>query len=75
MIISTPFPPEEGIGYHVYNLSKKLIERGHEVTVITRGGLETEKMNFDGIEVLKAPFVPLYLFHVSINGFFLKQAF
>lgn len=75
MVISTPFPPEEGIGYHVYNLSKKLIQRGHEVTVITRGGAKTERMNLDGIEVLKAPFFPLYPFHVSIHGFFLNRLF
>jgi hypothetical protein len=32
------FPPNcAGIGYYVYNLSKKLVERGHSVTVITRG--------------------------------------
>jgi hypothetical protein len=41
MIISTPFPPEEGIGFYAYNLSDKLIEKGHEVTIITRGHLKT----------------------------------
>lgn len=37
-MISAEFPPIcGGIGYYVYNLSKKLIERGNEVTIITRG--------------------------------------
>ncbi|MDH7508577.1 MAG: glycosyltransferase family 4 protein [Methanomassiliicoccales archaeon] len=75
MVISVPFPPEEGIGYHVYNLSKKLIERGHEVAVITRGKLKIEKMRLDGIDVLKAPFIPLYPFHISIHGYFLNKLF
>jgi glycosyltransferase involved in cell wall biosynthesis len=33
MVLSTPFPPVEGIGYYTYYLSKKLIEEGHEVVV------------------------------------------
>jgi len=37
-MITREFPPRSGgIGYYVYYLSKKLRERGHETTVITRG--------------------------------------
>ncbi|ASJ03590.1 hypothetical protein A3L09_10140 [Thermococcus profundus] len=76
MIISTPFPPEEGIGYYAYNLSKKLIGRGHEVTVITRGNIEgIEHFYFDGIEVYKLPFFPVYPFHVHVHKLFLKRFF
>lgn len=75
MVMSLPFPPEEGIGYHVYNLSKKLIERGHEITVITRGSLTRETDFLDGIEILKVPFIPLYPFHVTIHGFFVNKLF
>jgi len=74
MIISTPFPPEEGIGNHVYNLSKKLIERGYEITVITRGSLRTTQVStLDGIKVIKVPFIPTYPFHVNIHGFFVNR--
>lgn len=73
MVISTPFPPEEGIGYHVYNLSKNLIKRGHEVTVITRGFLKVEKSFLDGIKIIKTPFIPLYPIHVNIHGLFVNN--
>lgn len=76
MLISTPFPPEEGIGYYVYNLSKKLIERGHEVTVITRGGYSNvEHFHLDGIEVYKPQFLPVYPFHVHIHKLFVERFF
>lgn len=73
MIISTPFPPEEGIGFYVYNLSKKLIENGHEITVITRGRYKKEDFNFDGIKVIKLPFFHIYPFHIVIHGLFLNK--
>lgn len=73
MIISTPFPPEEGIGFHVYNLSKNLIKRGHEISVITRGDLKYENYYFEDINVIKAPFLPLYPFHVRVHGLFISR--
>lgn len=76
MVISTPFPPEEGIGYYTYNLSKKLIERGNEVTVITRGSLRNiEHFHFDGIEVYKPRFLPLYPLHVHVHKLFVERFF
>ncbi|MCC7551077.1 MAG: glycosyltransferase family 4 protein [Methanobacterium sp.] len=75
MIISTPFPPEEGIGFYTYNLSRKLIEKGHEVTVITRGKLGPEFSFFEGIQIIKVPFIPLYPFHVKIHGFLMNRFF
>lgn len=75
MVISNPFPPEEGVGFYTYNLSKKLIEKGHEVTVITRGSLRTRIEFFEGIRVIKVPFIPLYPFHVRIHGFFVNKLF
>ncbi|ACJ17349.1 phosphatidylinositol glycantransferase-class A [Thermococcus onnurineus NA1] len=76
MLISTPFPPEEGIGYYTYNLSKKLIERGHEVTVITRGSPRNiEHFYFDGIEVYKPQFFPVYPLHVHIHKLFIERFF
>lgn len=74
MITSTPFPPEDGIGYHVYNLSKKLMERGHKITIITRGSLrKIEISNFEGIEIIKVFYAPIYPLHVNIHGFFVNR--
>lgn len=75
MIISTPFPPEEGIGHYTFNLSKKLMKKGHEITVITRGSFKTKIEFFEGIRVIKAPFIPLYPFHIAIHGFFVNRLF
>jgi len=74
MIISTPFPPEEGIGYHVYNISRNLMQRGHTVTIITRGSLQSSSIiNVDGIKVIRMPYVPFYPFHVHIHGLILGK--
>lgn len=74
MIISTPFPPVEGIGYYTYNLSKKLIEKGHEVVVITRGSRnKTKRELFENIEVIKAPFIPIYPFYIHVHGIFVNR--
>jgi glycosyltransferase involved in cell wall biosynthesis len=75
MVISTPFPPEEGIGYYAYNLSKNLIKRGHSVTIATRGNFTYEKNEFEGITIIKAPFFPIYPFHVNIHNFFMNRIF
>jgi len=74
MVLSVPFPPDEGIGYYTYNLSKKLIEKGHEITVITRGSFrKTQREIFDGIEVIKAPFFPIYPFYLKVHGKFVNK--
>lgn len=76
MVIPTAFPPEEGIGYHVYNISKRLLERGHEVTVITRGKLGfTETDSFEGIRILRPTYAPIYPLHVMFHGFFVNRLF
>jgi glycosyltransferase involved in cell wall biosynthesis len=73
MVISTPFPPEEGIGYYAFNLSKKLIERGNEVTVFTRGSLVTVSGSVDGIRTIALPFFPFYPIHVHLHGISLNR--
>jgi len=76
MVISTPFPPKEGIGYYTYNLSKKLIEKGHEIVVITRGSWnKTQKQVFDGIEIIRTPFIPIYPFYLRLHRMFVKKVF
>ncbi len=76
ILMSTPFPPREGIGNYVYGLSTKLIERGHKVTVITRGSWnKTHREVTDGIDVIKAPFIPIYPFYIHVHGMFVNKIF
>lgn len=76
ILISTPFPPEEGIGNYVYGISTKLIEAGHEVTVMTRGSWnKTQKEVIDGIKVIKAPYMPIYPFYMHLHGIFVNKIF
>lgn len=76
MILSNPFPPKEGIGFYTYNLSRKLIENGHKVVVITRGSWnKTQKEIFDDIEIIRTPFIPIYPFYICIHELFVKKAF
>lgn len=76
MVMSTPFPPEEGIGNYVYNLSKKLIEKGHKVTVITRSpSMRAQADTIEAIDVFRAPFIPCYPFHVHVHGIFVNKQF
>jgi glycosyltransferase involved in cell wall biosynthesis len=75
-IMSTPYPPEEGIGNYVYNLSKKFIENGHKVTIITRGSWnKTHREFIDGVEVIKVQFVPIYPFYIHLHGIFVNKIF
>jgi glycosyltransferase involved in cell wall biosynthesis len=72
------FPPNcGGIGYYVYNLSKKLVERGHSVTVITRGRWNKAYIHerIEGITIYKIRFIPIYPFHVRLHGVFLNRHF
>lgn len=74
--MSTPFPPEEGIGNYVNGLSRKMIEKGHKVTIITRGSWNKTRIeNIGGVEVIKARFIPLYPFYIHIHGIFLNKIF
>jgi len=73
MLMSNALPPQEGIANYVCNLSKKLAERGHDVIIVTRGGLKAKKTNYAGIRVFELPFVMAFPFHVEIHGFFVNQ--
>jgi len=65
---------EEGIGNYVFNVSRKLIERDHNVTIITRGSLSrTRREIVNGIEAFKTRFIPIYPFHVHLHGVFVKK--
>jgi glycosyltransferase involved in cell wall biosynthesis len=73
MIMSLPYPPEDGLGNYVHNLSKELIKKGNSITIITRGSLNTVMEDYDGIRVYKVRFLPLYPFHVQVHGLFVQK--
>lgn len=65
-----------GIGNYVYNMSKKLIEKGNDVTVITRGSIQrTKEEVIDGIKVFSVTLHPFYPFHIGIHGIFVNKLF
>ena len=72
MVLSTKYPPEEGIGYYVHNLSKELMARGHEITIITRGGLAREEETIDEMRIIRVPFLMTYPLHIKLHGHFLS---
>jgi len=75
-ITSAAFPPEEGIGNYVYGLSTQLIKKGHTVTIITRGsGRKKQKEIIDGIEIIRAPFLPIYPLYMVIHTLFVNKLF
>ena len=77
-MIAGDFPPNcGGIGIYVYNLSKKLIEKGHNVSIFTRGHWKNKCINenLDGINLYKVFYIPIYPFHVKLHGYFLKSQF
>lgn len=76
-MVTPEFPPNcAGMGQYAYNLSKKLVELGNDVTVITRGSWKKVKIeNFDGIKVYRVRFIPLPPAHVNIHGYFLNKFF
>lgn len=74
MVTSLPIPPEEGIGFYVYNLARHLRRKGHTVDVITRGNWHGTSINHqEGITIYRPPFVPIYPFHVHIHGIFVNR--
>ena len=74
MITASPLPPREGIGFYVWNLARHLVENGHEVQIITRGGAQALwRESVAGITIWRAPFVPAYPLHVHLHGLFVRQ--
>ncbi len=75
-IMSSPFPPEEGIGNYVNGLSNFFLENGHKVTVFTRGKLFTTIVKqIDNLTVIEVPFIPLYPVYMGLHKMFLTKEF
>ena len=75
MICDSIPPVAAGPGYHVFGLSKKLVERKHRVTIITRGSWRKSCCSemIDGITVYRVRFIPIYPFHLQLHGFFVTN--
>ncbi|KAA3665095.1 MAG: glycosyltransferase family 1 protein [Chloroflexi bacterium] len=74
MVMSLPFPPREGMGFYVWNLSRYLTKQGHTVHIITRGGAkETQHECVDGIHIWRPAFLPVYPIHVHLHGVFVDR--
>jgi L-malate glycosyltransferase len=74
-MICDKIPPlADGPGYHVYGLAKRLVDRKHRVTIITRGSWKktySEEV-INGITVYRVRFMPSYPFHLQLHGFFIS---
>ena len=68
-------PVAAGPGYHVYGLSRKLIERKHKIAIITRGSWKKPYYEeiINGITVYRVRFIPTYPFHLQLHGFFVSR--
>lgn len=74
MILSSPLPPEEGIGFYAWNLAKELTWKGQRVTMITRGRIgRTWREVADGITIFRPTFWPLYPLHVYFHNLFVNR--
>jgi glycosyltransferase involved in cell wall biosynthesis len=75
-VISVPYPPVEGIGIYVHNLSKIMVEKGHKVTIITRNlWNKTQREVIDNVEVIRAQFIPIYPFYIHVHGLYVNKVF
>jgi len=73
-MITSEFPPTVGgIGYYVFNLGKKLVEKGHQITVITRGYWKKQHQSINGMEVFRVYHLPLYPFHLQFHGILVQK--
>ena len=63
-----------GAGFLGSHLCDYIIEKGHEVIVLTRGTWnKTQRQFIDGIDVMKVPFAPIYPFYLKIHGIFVNK--
>lgn len=76
-MLTYEFPPAYGsAGPYTYHATKKLIERGHKVTVITRGPWHKSYHEiYDGIPVYRVRFTYSYPSLFGLHGFFVNRLF
>ena len=76
MLTSEFTPAPGGIAQHLHNLAKSLVQRGHNVTVISRGSWgKSEHEEVDGISVHRVRFVPSYPSPFWLHGVWVNRLF
>ena len=55
LITSAPFPPSEGLGYHIWNLARHLVQQGHRVHIVTRGSRRSHTEQIEDGLILSRP--------------------
>lgn len=74
MVVSSPWPPAEGMGFYVWNLAKFLTSEGHHVQLITRGGYhKTDYLVVEDIKIWRYSYFPIYPFHTNASRFFISR--
>lgn len=74
MITSASFPPREGIGQYILELSKQLKMKNHEIIILTRGSFSRSMIDrVNGIDIWKITYLPLYPFHIDFHAPFVQS--
>ena len=75
-VMSGSYPPIEGVGSHVYSVSKALVKKGHRVRIIVRSYIVKDVISIkdDGIEIIqipisKIPFISTFLFKHKVEDY------
>tara|TARA_R110000787_G_scaffold59922_3_gene135822 strand:- start:14105 stop:15229 length:1125 start_codon:yes stop_codon:yes gene_type:complete len=79
-IMSGSYPPNEGVGSHVYSISRNLVKKGHSLKIIVRDHSVKKITRFydNGIEIVlipvtKIPFISTFLFKRKIESLFKNE--
>lgn len=74
ILLSVPLPPHEGIGTYAWNLACFLRDRGHQVHLITYGGLFSGgAQEIEGMTIHRFAFAPLYPLDAHFHNLFLSN--
>lgn len=74
LVTSAPLPPYEGIGFYVWNLAQNLVQRGHQVDIITRGSIKPTSCEVRAnVTIWRPTFIPVYPLHVYLHSLFVNQ--
>jgi glycosyltransferase involved in cell wall biosynthesis len=74
VLTSAAFPPREGMGFYVWNLSSYLVRQGNSVQIITRGGNSKVYLEVvDGIKIWRLPCPLIFPIHVHYHSLFVNK--
>ena len=76
-VISGSYPPNEGVGSHVYSMSKLLVDEGHDVTVVIRRHdiKKIKQINDNGINYILIPIINIPFISTILFGKALEKKF